>query len=102
MRLSKLPAYLESEFEYPVDHETVLNQIGDATVDAPDDTDSETINEVLAYDNDEIYETPDDLLESIVGNLDDNYIGRKYYDDRGPNIEGGDGEYPHDERDQSF
>ena len=80
----------------------VLSQIGDVTVDAPDDSDSKTISKVLAYDNDEIYEIADDLMISIFGNLDDNYIGRKYYDDRGSNIEEGDGEYPHDDRDESF
>ncbi|WP_435119949.1 hypothetical protein [Halolamina sp. C58] len=102
MEPSQLPTFLESEFEYPVNHTTVHNQIGDVVVDAPDAADSEAINEVLAYDNDEIYETVDDLLYSIIGNLDDDYIGRKFYDDRGENIEGEAGEYPHDDRDESF
>ena len=102
MRPPQLHRYLEDEFEYPVDHATVLDQVGDVTVDAPDDVDSETIDETLTNDNDDVYETVDDLFDSIFGNLDDDYIGRKYYDDRGANIEGGDGEYPQDEQDESF
>lgn len=102
MEPSKLPTYLENKFEYPVAHETVLDQIGEATIDAPDDSDSQTIDEVLEYDNDATYETADDLFDSIIGNLDDDYIGRKFYDDRGPNVEEGDRGTPHDDRDESF
>ena len=102
MNPKQLHDELKDEFEYPVDHATVLTQIGDVTVDAPDDSDSETINEILASDNDKIFETADDLVDSIYGNLDDGYIGRKYYDDRGANIDEGDCEGPHDDQDQSF
>lgn len=93
---------LQEEFEYPVDHAMVLTQIGDDTVDAPDDTDSETVDEILVSDNDRIYETAGDLVESIYGNLDDSYIGRKYYDDRGTNVDEVDYEYPHNDQNQSF
>ncbi|QFU84372.1 DUF5789 family protein [Natronorubrum aibiense] len=102
MNPQQLHDELKDEFEYPVDHATVLAQIGGATVDAPDDIDSETVDEILASDNDKIYETAEDLVDSIYGNLDDSYIGRKYYDDRGANIDGDDYEDPHDDQNQSF
>ena len=102
MKLQHLLEYFENEFQFPVDHATVLNQIGGVTVDAPDDSDSETIDEILASDNDKIYETSDDLFESVIGDVDDSYIGRKYYDDRGPNITDGIDESPRDDRNQSF
>lgn len=97
-----LHEYLESAFDYPVNHGTVLEQIGNVAIEAPDESDSQTINDILATDNDEIYETVDDLFESIFGNLDDDYIGRKFYDDRGANLEDLEGDYPHDEQDESF
>lgn len=102
MKPQGLYKYLEDEVEYPVNHATVLDQFGSVTVDAPDEVDSETIAETLADDDDETYESADDLFESIFGNLDEDYIGRKYYDDRGANIDGPDGDYPRDERDESF
>jgi len=102
MNLKQLHDDLQDEFEYPVDHATVLAQIGDAPVDAPDDSDSETINEILASDSDKTYETVEDLVESIYGTLDDSYIGRKYYDDRGANIDECDYEGPFDDQNQSF
>ncbi len=102
MRPQQLHDTLQEEFEYPVDHTMVIAQTGDNIVDAPDVTDSETVDEILVSDNDRIYETTGDLVESIYGNLDDSYIGRKYYDDRGANINEGDYEYPHDDQNQSF
>lgn len=100
MRLPHLHEFLEREFEFPVDRASVLARIGDATVDAPNDDDSETIDEILVG-GDETFESADGLYESVVGNLNDGYIGRKFYDDRGANIEAGDQEYPHDDRNQS-
>ena len=102
MEPPQLRSYLDNEFEFPVDHAMVLNRAGDVTIDAPDEEDSETIGDVLTSDNDATYETADDLFESIFGNLDDKYIGHKYYDDRGATIEEGDGRYPRDEEDESF
>ena len=102
MESPQLRAYLAEEFEYPVDHAAVLDRSGDVTIHAPDDNDSETIADTLASDNDAMYETVDDLFESIFGNLDEEYIGRKYYDDRGATIEEGPGRYPRDEEDESI
>lgn len=70
MNLQQSHNELKNEFEYSVDHATILAQIGDATVDAPADIDSETVDEILASDNDKIYETADDLFDLIYGNSD--------------------------------
>lgn len=102
MNSRQLHEDLKDEFEYPVDHATVLTQIGGTTVDAPDNNDSETVDEILVSDDDEIYETANDLFDSIYGNLDDNYIGRKYYDDRGANIDNSDYGGSVENQNQSF
>lgn len=102
MKLKELHEDVTDEFEYPVDHETVLAQIGDTTIDAPDGSDSMTVGNILPSDEDRTYETAEDLFNSIYGNLDDSYIGRKFYDDRGTNIDEGDYERSDDDEDQSF
>lgn len=102
MKPQQLHDQLEEEFHFPVDHETVLNRIGEIIVDAPDANDSDTIDEILSRDNDEIYESCDDLYESVFGNLDDDYIGRKYYDDRGSNLDVSEFESPRDDQNKSF
>ncbi|MCF2206410.1 hypothetical protein ACFQAS_14000 [Halopenitus salinus] len=102
MRPPRLRGYLNEEFEFPVDRAGVIERAGDVTVDAPDDDDSESISAMLERDNDNPYETLEDLFASIYGSLDDSYIGRKYYDDRGSNVEEVTGDYPRDERNVSF
>ena len=48
-----------------MDHVTVLDQVGEITVDAPDDADSETIGEALTKDNE--YETVDEGYDAVDG-----------------------------------
>ncbi|MFW5929204.1 MAG: hypothetical protein ACOCT0_02145, partial [Halobacteriota archaeon] len=43
------------------------------------------IQEVLDRDDVDEYATVDEVLESLMTNLDADYVGRKRYDDRGPN-----------------
>jgi len=80
----------------------VVERVGDVTIDAPDDDDSEAIGTMLDRDNDETFENLDDLFASIYGTLDECYIGRKYYDDRGGTVEEMDRAYPRDDRNVSF
>lgn len=46
-------------------HPTVLDQIGEITVDAPDDADSETIGKTLTNNNE--YETVDEGYDAVDG-----------------------------------
>lgn len=102
MRPPRLRGYLNEKFEFPVNRARVVERAGDVTIDAPDDDDSESISVMLERDNDDPYETPEDLFASIYGSLDDSYIGRKYYDDRGSTVEEVTGDYPRDEQNVSF
>jgi hypothetical protein len=102
MRPPRLRGYLDEEFEFPVDRSGVVERVGDVTIDAPDDDDSEAIGTMLDRDNDETFENLDDLFASIYGTLDECYIGRKYYDDRGGTVEEMDRAYPRDDRNVSF
>ncbi|GAB3679139.1 hypothetical protein GCM10028857_00020 [Salinarchaeum chitinilyticum] len=69
MRPPHLHEFLDDEFEFPVDRASVLDRIGDATVDAPDDDDSETIDEILTG-GDETFESVDDVVAAV-----DRYVG---------------------------
>ncbi|KAB1198427.1 MULTISPECIES: hypothetical protein [Haloferax] len=83
MKFRELSAFLESEFAYPVSTDDVVEQAGTVPVDAPDDDDSETIETILSRVAAGTYESADDLYNTIIGNVSDDYIGRKFYDDRG-------------------
>lgn len=85
MLLSELPAYLETELSYPVELETVIEQAGTVEIEAPDAGDSETIASVLEPLASSSFESPADLYLTIYGSVGDDYIGRKFYDDRGSN-----------------
>lgn len=85
MQLSSLQSYLAQEFTYPVGRDAVLAKVGSIEIDAPNSTDSQTIHTILAPLGPETFESSDVLFETIYGSVNDEYIGRKYYDDRGGN-----------------
>lgn len=99
MELNELESALERELTYPVDARTVRDQLGDVSIDAPDAEDSEAIRTLL-LDDDVTYSSATELFHAITGQLPEEYVGRKYYDDRGSNM--GRGKGPEDDRDQSF
>lgn len=85
MNVNALPNWIESEFEFPLTKKTLLARAGDIEIDAPDHANSETIATILEVDGSDTYQSREDLVTAIRGNLGDAYIGRKYYDDRGSN-----------------
>lgn len=101
MLLSELPDHLETALTYPVELDTVLEREGHVEIEAPDASDSETIRAVLEPLNRDSFESPRDLFNTIYGNVSEEYIGRKFYDDRGSNPMAAD-RGPSDEQDVSF
>ncbi|WP_416840667.1 hypothetical protein [Haloferax sp. DFSO52] len=83
MEFHALPAFLADELTYPVESERVVEQVGDVELDAPDVDDSETIATVLTPLGATTFDSANDLYNTIIGNVSDDYIGRKFYDDRG-------------------
>lgn len=88
MRIKDLLQTFESEFTYPLTSETLLEQAGDALIEAPNQADSVTLASVLEGCNASQFSSSSDLYYTVVGNLDDAFIGRKFYDDRGTNFPG--------------
>lgn len=101
MELNELPAFLGRELEYPTDVATVRSEVGRTEVAAPDEGDSRTIADLLGAVDEETYGSANELFEAILSRLPDEYVGRKYYDDRGSNHPAGE-QVREDEEDQSF
>ncbi len=82
MEYSDTKQIVDQSLEFPVTHTTMLEQVGTIEITSPSG-DSVTIQEILDPVEEESYLTSDALYTAIVGNLDETFIGRKYYDDRG-------------------
>ena len=85
MLLSELADYLEAEFTYPVELDTVIERAGDVRIGDGDADDPETIGSALGSLGSHSFDSADALYKTIYGNVSDEFIGRKYYDDRGGN-----------------
>ena len=86
MRLSETRDRFASELTFPVEHETVLDSLGDVELDAPYG-ESESVSDVLERAGETEYRSADELYDTLVTFVGDAYIGRKFYDDRGSNTE---------------
>ncbi|MFC7187916.1 hypothetical protein [Halorubrum yunnanense] len=73
---------VDQSLEFPLTQTAVVEQIGATEITSPSG-DSMTIREILDPIEEDGYRSSDALYAAIVGNLDDTFIGRKYYDDRG-------------------
>lgn len=84
LRLHDVPTYISSIVEFPITQNELLGLFGSIELDSP--TDSETVREVIercseggAY----VFQNEDDFSNTLFCNVSDEYIGRKFYDDRG-------------------
>jgi hypothetical protein len=84
---SEIHKLVETGFEFPLTTAAVLEQVGEKEIEAPNPSESETVATILARSGEETYYSEDDLLSALQNGLSEEYIGRKYYDDRGPNPE---------------
>ncbi|MFB6128484.1 MAG: hypothetical protein ABEJ47_01855 [Halorhabdus sp.] len=82
MRHSETRELFEQTFEFPADHDTVVEQLGDVELTSPVG-DVVTIRSILERTNETSYRSADGLYTTLLGGLEDGFIGRKYYDDRG-------------------
>lgn len=71
------------EIDYPIDHEEVVEQHGDAELGLPDG--ETTLEEVLAplEDDQQTYEDAGELETMIMNMVGDDAVGREGYSDRG-------------------
>lgn len=82
MHYTDVKQLVDQSIEFPVEHATLIDQVGEVELMAPTG-DSVTIGELLEMVGERTYQCSDTLYITIVGTLGDAFIGRKYYDDRG-------------------
>jgi hypothetical protein len=84
MEIQNLREHFGEEIEFPTDLETVLDEVGETEIDAPNSDASMTISDILGHLDEGSYETPGELREIVLANVPDEYVGRENYSDRGP------------------
>ena len=85
MNIDELCERITNRFDYPIEVETILEAYGDVKIDAPSVDNRRRVDDLLNHLDGVTFSTPRDLSELVHGHLTDEYVGRKYYDDRGPN-----------------
>lgn len=81
MEYSNIQQLLDQSIEFPITHGRLDDQLGAVELTAPTG-DSVPLSEVLARADESEYGSSEILYTAIIGNLDETFIGRKYYDDR--------------------
>lgn len=67
--------------EYPLDNTELLEAYGDREIDLQDG--EETLENVLGPLGETTFDSPDDVMQGVIGMVGDQAIGRKNYTDRG-------------------
>jgi hypothetical protein len=81
MRYTETMQLFEQAFTFPADRETVVRLLGDVELTTPAG-DAVTVRDVLERTDETTYHSPNELYTSLIGNLEDGFVGRKFYDDR--------------------
>ena len=82
MEYSDLKGFLDESVEFPITHDSLVGQLDGVEITAPTGG-SIPVDEVLNRVGEPSYESSEVLYATLVGNLDDRFIGRKYSDGRG-------------------
>lgn len=82
MRYSETRELIDESIEFPISHESCVDELGEVELTAPTG-DSVPVGEVLNRAGEPEYQSSEMLYNTIIGNLDDSFIGRKYFDERG-------------------
>jgi len=83
-RVADLPELLAAT--YPVTAEQLVDEFGDREISLPNG--SETVGSVLDRVSPDTYETPAEVQQAILNGLGNEAIGRRFYSDRDPPVQG--------------
>ncbi|WP_336345331.1 DUF5789 family protein [Halalkalicoccus ordinarius] len=88
---------MEDEIDYPIDHDELVEQHGDAELELSGET--TTLKEILSplEDNEQTYEDAGSLETMVMNMVGDDAVGREGYSDRGDEAQGAE-----DEEQESF
>ena len=82
MEVSESRELIEETCTFPIDSDSLLEQLGDVELRAPSG-DTTSIAAVMDGLEADTYHSVDEVFTAIKGNVDEEFIGRKHYDDRG-------------------
>ena len=85
MKLANARDQFVEEFTFPVERQQVLASLGDVEIDGPTEN-PDTVAEVLERTDVEVFDSADELFDTLIGLLSSEYVGRQFYDDRGSNV----------------
>jgi hypothetical protein len=91
MRLPETRDLFVRELTFPTSHQAVVEAIGEVELQAPTGQ-TETVEEILDRTTSEQYRNADELYDALMTFVSDEFIGRKFYDDRGSMPKDGDEE----------
>jgi hypothetical protein len=81
MHYSELEPLFEESVAFPIAQRSVIDQLGEIEITTPTG-DTVTLAKVLLQMEDCQYHSAQMLYNTVIGNLDDAFVARKYYDDR--------------------
>lgn len=82
MRLPETRDLFARKLQFPTTRATVLESVGDIELNAPTG-ENRTIGEVIERSETEEFDSADSLYGTLMTFVGEEFIGRKYYDDRG-------------------
>ena len=82
MRLPETRDLFARKLEFPAPRSEVLETVGDTEL-SPPDGESTTIRAVVERSDVETFDSADDLYDTLMMLVGAQFIGRRYYDDRG-------------------
>lgn len=86
MRLQNCHSTIREEIDFPVEKADLVERHGAIRLDNPKQGPDTPIADVLTPVGETYeYASADDLYDDLLRLVDESFIGRKFYDDRGPN-----------------
>ena len=96
MRLPETRDLFAQKLQFPVTRTTVIETVGETELDAPSG-DSIQLSDVIERCETDTFSSADTLYDALMTFVGEDFIGRKYYDDRG-----GIGQSTADEQEMNF
>lgn len=84
IRLSEVRDLFSQELTFPTTSEEIITATGDVALYAPGG-ENESISDVLDRSETEEFQSIDELFDTFMMLLSEEYVGRRKYDDRGTN-----------------
>ncbi|QAU11687.1 hypothetical protein EKH57_02310 [Halorubrum sp. BOL3-1] len=91
MRLPETRDLFARELDFPASRTTVLERVGNTEL-APPDGEATTIRKIVERSEVTEFDSADDLYDTLMSLVGPQFVGRRYYDDRGTMPQSGDGE----------